>query len=115
MTREEAASCINTIVILKNLCYRVRGLMDVIDAQNCDKIIEMLNMSIHGALWVPCSKWLPEEGREVLGTDTYGRVRHVIKDKCGENEFATYEEMMHIPIVAWTLLPDPYQRGEKND
>lgn len=43
MTREEAASCINTIVILKNLCYRVRGLMDVIDAQNCDKIIEMLN------------------------------------------------------------------------
>lgn len=43
MTREEAASCINTIVILKNLCYRVHGLMDVIDAQNCDKIIEMLN------------------------------------------------------------------------
>lgn len=43
MTREEAASCINTIVILKNLCYRVRGLMDEIDAQNCDKIIEMLN------------------------------------------------------------------------
>ncbi len=65
--------------------------------------------------WIPCVKRLPEEGREVLGTDTYGRVRHVIKDKCGENEFATYEEMMHIPIIAWTLMPDPYQRGEKND
>lgn len=43
MTKKEAASCINTIEIMRRLCYRIHGVMDVIDAQNCDKIIEMLN------------------------------------------------------------------------
>ncbi len=61
--------------------------------------------------WIPCSERLPEEGFEALGTDKYGSVRHVIKDKCGASEFATYEEMMHIPIVAWMPLPPSY-KGE---
>lgn len=43
MTREEAKSCICTIEVLRRLCYRVHGLMDVVDARNCDKLIEMLN------------------------------------------------------------------------
>ena len=61
--------------------------------------------------WIPCSERLPEEGCEALGTDKYGSVRHVIKDKCGAYKFATYEEMMHIPIVAWMPLPPSY-KGE---
>ena len=43
MTREEAKSCINTIELLRRLAFNVHGVMDVIDAQNCDKIIAMLS------------------------------------------------------------------------
>ena len=50
--------------------------------------------------WIPVSEWLPEEGTEVLGTDRNGCIRHVVKDKSSLYEFATYEEMMHIDIVA---------------
>ena len=63
--------------------------------------------------WIPVSERLPEEGTEVLGTDDYGCIRHVVKDKCGLYEFATYEEMMHINIVAWQSLPDPYKGEEE--
>lgn len=43
MTREEAKSCIRTIELLRRLAFNVHGVMDVIDAQNCDKIISMLS------------------------------------------------------------------------
>lgn len=59
--------------------------------------------------WIPCSERLPEEGTEVLGTDDRGCIRHVVKDKSALYEFATYEEMMHINIVAWQPLPEPYK------
>ena len=62
--------------------------------------------------WVSCSERLPEEGTEVLGTDRDGCIRHVVKDKCSLYEFATYEEMMHIDIVAWMPLPDPYKEDK---
>ena len=62
--------------------------------------------------WTPCSEKLPEEGTEVLGTDDHGCIRHVVKDKSSLYEFATYEEMMHIDIVAWMPLPDPYKEDK---
>ena len=42
MTLKEAASCINTIELLRRLAYNVHGLMDVIDDENCKKIISLL-------------------------------------------------------------------------
>lgn len=42
MTREEAKSCIGTIEMLQRLAYNVHGIMDVIDANNCKKIIKTL-------------------------------------------------------------------------
>lgn len=42
MTQKEAASCINTIELLRRLAYNVHGLMDVIDDENCKKIISLL-------------------------------------------------------------------------
>ena len=62
--------------------------------------------------WIPCSERLPEEGTEVLGTDRDGCIRHVVKDKSSLYEFATYEEMMHIDIVAWMPLLDPYKEDK---
>ena len=62
--------------------------------------------------WISCSERLPEEGTEVLGTDRNGCIRHVYKDKTGLYEFATVEEGMHIGIVAWMPLPDPYKEDK---
>lgn len=42
MTREEAKSCISTIEILQRLAYNIHGVMDVIDSDNCEKIIKAL-------------------------------------------------------------------------
>lgn len=42
MTREEAKSCIGTIEMLQRLAYNIHGVMDVIDADNCKKIIKAL-------------------------------------------------------------------------
>ena len=42
MTREEAKSCIGTIELLQRLAYNIHGVMDVIDADNCKKIIKAL-------------------------------------------------------------------------
>ena len=62
--------------------------------------------------WIPFSERLPEEGTEVLGTDRNGCIRHVYKDKSRLYEFATVEEGMHIGIVAWMPLPDPYKEDK---
>lgn len=58
--------------------------------------------------WIPVFERLPEEGTDVLGTDRNGCIRHVYKDKTGLYEFATVEEGMHIGIVAWMPLPEPW-------
>lgn len=42
MTREEAKSCIGTIEMLQRLAFNIHGVMDVIDADNCKKIIKAL-------------------------------------------------------------------------
>jgi hypothetical protein len=42
MTREEVKSCIGTIKMLQRLAYNIHGVMDVIDADNCEKIIKAL-------------------------------------------------------------------------
>ena len=42
MKNKERKSCIQTIELLRRLAFNVHGVMDIIDAQNVDKIIEML-------------------------------------------------------------------------
>lgn len=48
MTEKEAKSCIQTIELLRRLAFNVHGVMDVIDAQNCDKIIALLSQESCG-------------------------------------------------------------------
>ena len=45
MTDKERKSCIRTIELLRGLAFNVHGVMDIIDAQNCDEIIKMLEKS----------------------------------------------------------------------
>lgn len=42
MTSKEVKSCIKTIEMLRRLAYNIYGVMDVIDADNCEKIIKAL-------------------------------------------------------------------------
>ena len=76
------------------------------------------------AEWIPCSERLPEIdetlrlcdqiSEEVIGTDTYGNIRHVYLTKCGylNPTFCTVEEGMSVNIVAWMPLPKPYKGGD---
>ena len=43
MDEKERKSCIFTIKTLMNLAYNIHGVMDVVDVDNCKKIIEMLD------------------------------------------------------------------------
>lgn len=42
MTYKEIKSCVGTIEMLRRLAYNIHGVMDVIDADNCEKIIKAL-------------------------------------------------------------------------
>ena len=46
MTLKERKSCINTITLLRNLALNVHGVIDIIDNENCNKLIELLDGGI---------------------------------------------------------------------
>lgn len=80
----------------------------------CEDLARIINdMPTIEPQWIPIFERLPEEGTEVLGTDRNGCIRHVYKDKTGLYEFATVEEGMHIGIVAWMPLPEPYKENKE--
>ena len=74
----------------------------------------------HGE-WTPVTEQLPKIDEtlplcdqisdEVLGTDTYGNIRHVYLTNCGylKPTFCTVEEGMSVDIVAWMPTPEPYE------
>ena len=71
--------------------------------------------------WTPVTEQLPKIDEtlplcdqisdEVLGTDTYGNIRHVYLTNCGylKPTFCTVEEGMSVDIVAWMPLPESYE------
>ena len=46
MTYKERQSCINTINTLRRLALNIHGVIDVVDNENCDKLISLLNGDI---------------------------------------------------------------------
>lgn len=68
MTREEAKSCIGTIELLQRLAYNIHGVMDVIDADNCKKIIKALEQE----------PVLEKDGTLVVTTEHYKNVDRVL-------------------------------------
>ena len=46
MTLKERQSCINTIQLFRRLAFNIHGVIDVIDNQNCDKLIALLEGGI---------------------------------------------------------------------
>ena len=53
MNEKERKSCIFTIKTLMNLAYNIHGVMDVVDVDNCKKIIEMLDSGYLAGRWIP--------------------------------------------------------------
>lgn len=66
MTRKEAKSCIGTIELLQRLAYNIHGVMDVIDAGNCKKIIEALKKEPN--------TWSLDDAREDFMRDVYNEL-----------------------------------------
>lgn len=46
MTLKERKSCVNTIETLRRLALNIHGVIDVVDDENCDKLISLLNGGI---------------------------------------------------------------------
>ena len=121
MTLKERASCINTIELLKRMAFNVHGLMDVVDAENCDKIIKMLNDD--KSHWTPCSERLPSDDDY---DDTF-TVTIQCEHYDGWDDYVTgYADwtphgwdiqsyyLGQIKVVAWMPLPEPH-RGESDE
>ena len=131
MTVKERASCINTIKLLQRLAFNVHGVMDVIDAENCDKIIKMLETDAQH--WIPCSERLPETHEAgnsfsgiymqsspvlVYGVPEYEEEYgfHVVTycdDKNGCTYWSTELDAVTInEVYAWMPLPEGYVEDE---
>lgn len=112
MNDKERKSCINTIELLRRLAFNVHGVMDVIDAQNCDKIIEMLNKP--EPHWIPTNKERPPQHQEIWITNDLGTVE-LVYGKDGiwwiDDNYYTEPE-----IIAWmpANVPSPYQPEEES-
>ena len=99
------------------------GGVDINDIEGT--IQEMATADRPNGEWIPVTERLPEIDEtlhlcdqisdEVLGTDTYGNIRHVYLTKCGylKPTFCTVEEGMSVDIVAWMPLPEPYEEVER--
>lgn len=61
MDEKTIKSCICTITALRRLAFNVRGVMDVVDAQNCDTIIKLLEEQRNKR---QKGEWLPEHHGE---------------------------------------------------
>jgi hypothetical protein len=115
MTRAERASCIITIELLRKLALNVHGVIDVIDNQNCDKIIEMLNNP--EPQWIPWSSGkFPEESGTYAVTAYDGVTKRVT--------YAKYQKRLkrweltgaraYWRVLAWKPLEEPWG-GDADD
>ena len=110
MTKKEAKSCIGTIEMLQRLAYNIHGVMDVIDADNCKKIIKALEQEPR---WIPVSERLPEENKTVIASTKYGvysEARYTKEDgwEWAYESGADYWVELEY-VTAWMPLPEPYK------
>ena len=111
MNEKERKSCIFTIKTLMNLAYNIHGVMDVVDVDNCKKIIEMLDSGYLAGRWIPVSERLPEEGEVVLTQAKFkDDVKMAVSSRIDYNYWTAWGTR-DINIIAWLPLPEPYQEG----
>lgn len=112
MTDKERKSCIRTIEILRGLAFNVHGVMDIIDAQNCDKVIEMLNEP--EPHWIPCSERLPDVGAILLSDGNEIVIGEYYGDNTWKVDGCDYDPILE--EIAWMPLLEPYKgEGDHHD
>ena len=104
MTHDELASCINTVELFRRRELNMRGMIDVVDSMNCDKIIEML---INYPRWIPCSERLPEPRIDVWCNSDMGQMVGFY-DETTENWYKS-DYSLELIVDAWMPLPSPYR------
>lgn len=76
MTDKERKSCICTIKMLRNLALNVHEVMDVIDYENCEKMISLLER------FEPSAQ--PETAKRIVGKSRDGMTLWYQCDMCNE-------------------------------
>lgn len=76
MTDKEKRSCVGTIRTLMSLAYNVHGVMDSVDADNCERIIKLIN-----------SQPKPKKGRWLNNRSDIGP--WFICSECGDEVYET--------------------------
>lgn len=109
MTDKERKSCIHTIELLRRLAFNVHGVMDVIDAENCDKIIKMLEADAQQ--WIPCtSTKRPKNREEVMVTIDNGYRRYTDTDEFVNGQYWYHDNKQ---VVAWKPFDEPWKGEQK--
>ena len=54
--------------------------------------------------WILCSERLPDDGADVIITDSEGDVY-----SCNYFKEGIYQGCKHYPVIAWMPLPEPYR------
>ena len=71
------------------------------------KAIEVLEQT----RWIPVNEKLPEDGKQVLCCNKYGSV--FTSELTWSKGYLMFGQ--HFDVIAWMPLPEPYQKGEKNE
>lgn len=126
MTLKEVASCINTIEQLRRLAYNVHGLMDVIDDENCKKIISLLKEQSKYD-WHPIKDGdgemtpVDEEGYSDWILISFSNMNQLVigqyrvdDDGGAFYEGDDYEPLSRFGLIAnaWMPVPAPYREDE---
>ena len=123
MTDKERKSCIHTIELLRRIAFNVHGVMDVIDAENCDKIIKMLEQPT-AQQWIPCSERLPEKEYVLISKKRKNyfddgqciaiaiRIADARSGKINWRD-TNFGVVPDDNVLAWMPLPEPWKGEQK--
>lgn len=73
--------------------------------------IRALEKKVNSNSWIPCSKELPEEGKDVLVTTKYNSVH--VAYRMDNKYYIDADEIEN--IEAWQPLPEPYKKGDDSE
>lgn len=74
------------------------------------KVIKSIEKEYNNS-WIPCSKELPEEGKDVLVTTIYDSVH--VAYRMGNKYYIDADEIED--VEAWQPLPEPYEEETEDE
>ena len=116
MTKDDLISRQAAIDAIRASASKYTGFMEM-EMYTDDDAVEAINGVPSAQQWIPCSKRLPEEGKQVLVCDDAGFIYTAEGEtRIFDGEWQWYESVEYRPmddVVAWMPLPEPW-RGEED-